>query len=166
MPDPNLTEGSYIDYRRFDALNIEPRFEFGFGLTYTTSNYSDLGISHTDADCSYYPPPGEIMEGGLESLWDVVAVVTARVSNAGEVTASEVPQLHMGIPGAPAEQLRGFTKIPLEPDETKSVHFPLTRHDLSRWDTELQSCYLQRGEYKVYVGSSSRDIRLTGTLAF
>ncbi|GKZ63055.1 hypothetical protein AnigIFM49718_010786 [Aspergillus niger] len=162
----DFTEGSYIDYRRFDALNIEPRFEFGFGLTYTTFNYSDLEVRHTEANSSFYPPPGEVMEGGLESLWDVVAIVTARVSNTGEVTASEIPQLYVGIPGAPIKQLRGFEKIPLHPKEGKSVSFPLTRRDLSLWDTESQSWYLERGEYKLYVGSSSRDIRLTGSLTF
>ena len=162
----DFTEGSYIDYRRFDALNIQPRFEFGFGLTYTTFNYSGLEISHTKADISFYPPPGEIMEGGIESLWDVVALVTVEISNTGDVLAPEVPQLYIGIPGAPAKQLRGFEKIPLEPNESKSVSFPLTRRDLSQWDTELQTWYLQRGDYKVYVGSSSRDIRITGTLTF
>lgn len=162
----DFTEGSYIDYRRFDALNIEPRFEFGFGLTYTTFNYSDLKVRHTEANSSFYPPPGEVMEGGLQSLWDVIAIVTARVSNAGEVTASEIPQLYVGIPNAPIKQLRGFEKIPLHPKESKSVSFPLTRRDLSLWDTESQSWYLQRGEYKLYVGSSSRNIRLTGSMTF
>ncbi|KAF5855319.1 hypothetical protein ETB97_009453 [Aspergillus alliaceus] len=162
----DFTEGSYIDYCRFDALNIEPRFEFGFGLTYTTFNYSDLEVCHTEANSSFYSPPGEVMEDGLKSLWDVVAIVTVRVLNTGEVTASEIPQLYVGIPGAPIKQLRGFEKIPLHPKEGKSVSFPLTRRDLSLWDTKSQSWYLERGEYKLYVGSSSRDIRLTGSLTF
>ncbi|KAJ5598583.1 fibronectin type III-like domain-containing protein [Penicillium hordei] len=79
------------------------------------------------------------MEGGIESLWDVVAIVTVSILNTGEVSALEVPQLYMGIPGAPAKQLRGFEKIAIEPNKSKSVSFPLTRRDLSQWDTELQT---------------------------
>jgi beta-glucosidase len=162
----NFTEGVYIDYRRFDALNITPRYEFGFGLTYTTFTYEGLkwNITAEGANASALPPLSPVTQGGPESLWDILAIVQADVKNTGAVAAPEVPQLYVGIPNAPAKQLRGFEKIPLQPEESKTVSFPLTRRDLSIWDVVQQNWVLQKGEYKIYVGASSRDVRLTGSL--
>lgn len=161
----NFTEGVYIDYRRFDALNITPRYEFGFGLTYTTFEYADLKLSVTarGANASTFPPPTPVTQGGSESLWDILAIIYVDVKNTGAVAASEVPQLYVGIPNAPAKQLRGFEKVPLQPEESKTASFSLTRRDLSIWDVVQQSWVLQEGEYKIYVGASSRDVRLTGS---
>ncbi|KAF5258060.1 hypothetical protein FOXYS1_11387 [Fusarium oxysporum] len=161
----NFTEGVYIDYRRFDALNITPRYEFGFGLTYTTFEYADLKLSVTarGANASTFPPPTPVTQGGSESLWDILAIIHVDVKNTGAVAASEVPQLYVGIPNAPAKQLRGFEKVPLQPEESKTASFSLTRRDLSIWDVVQQSWVLQEGEYKIYVGASSRDVRLTGS---
>lgn len=164
----NFTEGVYIDYRRFDALNITPRYEFGFGLSYTTFDYSGLSINLTEkgTDAPALPPPAPVIQGGCESLWDVVAVVDVEVRNTGAVSASEVPQLYVGIPGAPAKQLRGFEKVPLQPGENKAVRFSLTRRDLSMWDIVRQSWALRKGEdYQVYIGASSRDVRLAGSFS-
>lgn len=164
----NLTEGVYIDYRHFDIRNITPRFEFGFGLTYTTFEYANLGIAVTDrgTNASALPPVAPVRQGGIESLWDVLVAIKAEISNTGSVFAPEVAQLYLGIPGAPVKQLRGFEKVPLEPGKSKTVNFELTRRDLSIWDTVQQSWVLQRGKYMVYVGASSRDIRLCGSLIF
>ncbi|KAF5671691.1 glycoside hydrolase family 3 [Fusarium heterosporum] len=125
----NFTEGVYIDYRRFDALNITPRYEFGFGLTYTTFEYADLKLNVTarGANATAFPPTAPITQGGLESLWDVLAIIHADVKNTGVVAASEVLQLYVGIPNAPAKQLRGFEKVPLQPKESKTVSFSLTQ---------------------------------------
>jgi len=163
----NYTEGVYIDYRRFDALNITPRYEFGFGLTYTEFQYSNLNVSMaTDGtDMGVLPPTSEITQGGPASLWDEIALVSVDITNIGNATAPEVPQLYIGIAGAPAKQLRGFKKVPLTPEESKTVSFPLTRRDLSVWDVVQQNWVLQRGDYQVYVGASSRDIRATGVLS-
>jgi beta-glucosidase len=161
----NFTEGVYIDYRRFDALNITPRYEFGFGLTYTTFAYADLKLNVTakGANASALPPPSAVAQGGPESLWDILAIVQADVKNTGAVAAPEVPQLYVGIPNSPAKQLRGFEKVPLQPEESKTVSFSLTRRDLSIWDVVQQNWVLQKGEYKIYVGASSRDVRLMGS---
>ena len=163
----NFTEGVYIDYRRFDALNITPRFEFGFGLTYTTFEYADLKLNLTaqGVNASTLPPKAPVSEGGSEALWDTLATIQVDVKNTGDVAAFEVPQLYLGIPDAPAKQLRGFEKVLIKPEETKTVNFSLTRRDLSVWDVVRQNWVLQDGEYKVYVGASSRDVRLTETFA-
>jgi beta-glucosidase len=164
----NLTEGVYIDYRRFDALNITPRYEFGYGLTYTTFDYSDLNVYHTEsgANASMLPPSSQVAEGGAMALWDILTVVQADVQNSGNASAFEVPQLYIGLPNAPARQLRGFEKIYLQPGESRRVTFELTRRDLSVWSTTGQAWLLQRGMFDVYLGASSRDIRLTTKIMF
>jgi beta-glucosidase len=162
----NFTEGVYIDYRRFDALNITPRYEFGFGLTYTTFEYSNLTVKLAcGADVGPLPPPSEILPGGATSLWDVIATASVEVLNVGNVSAPEVPQLYLERPDAAGRQLRGFEKVPLDPQEKTTVIFPLTRRDLSTWDVVQQQWVLQKGDYRVDVGASSRDIRATGMLS-
>jgi beta-glucosidase len=165
FPQDDFTEGVYTDYRDFDAKNITPRFEFGFGLSYTTFGYSDLLVSSfSNVSTAYYPTNATIAEGGLPSLWDVVASVKATVTNTGSVEAAEVAQLYVGIPGGPVKQLRGFEKVNIPVGETVTVQFDLTRRDLSEWSVVDQSWVLQQGAYQIYVGSSSRDLPLTGTL--
>lgn len=164
FPQSDFTEGVYIDYRAFDAKNITPRYEFGFGLSYTTFNFSCLTVSATEgADTSSYPSK-PIVEGGHEDLWDIVAKVSATVTNTGSVAGAEVAQLYVGIPNGPVKQLRGFAKPTLKPEESAVVEFELTRRDLSTWDVVAQNWLLQEGEYGISVGSSSRNLPLAGSL--
>ncbi|KAI0812884.1 glycoside hydrolase superfamily [Xylaria sp. FL0064] len=164
FPQSDFDEGVYIDYRAFDAKNITPRFEFGFGLSYTTFNYSDLVVSLADgANFSSYPSK-PIVQGGHEDLWDTLVTVSATVTNTGSVTGAEVAQLYVGIPNGPVQQLRGFDKPVLNAGESAAVHFDLTRRDLSTWDVVAQNWLLQKGEYQLYVGSSSRKLPLAAAL--
>ncbi|KAI1088101.1 glycoside hydrolase family 3 protein [Rostrohypoxylon terebratum] len=164
FPQSDFTEGVYIDYRAFDAKNITPRYEFGFGLSYTTFGYSGLKVSKTQgADTSSYPSKA-IIEGGQEDLWDVLATVSAVVTNTGKVEGAEVAQLYVGIPNGPVKQLRGFEKPVLKPGQSATVSFPLTRRDLSTWDVTAQKWLLQKGGYQISVGASSRNLPLTGSL--
>lgn len=164
FPQSDFSEGVYIDYRAFDKQNITPRYEFGFGLSYTTFEYANLEASVADgADTSAYPT-ADVVEGGRADLWDVVAQVSADITNTGSVEAAEVAQLYVGIPDAPVRQLRGFEKVSVAPGETATVTFDLTRRDLSTWDIVSQEWLLADGEYNIYVGSSSRDLPLTSTL--
>ncbi|KAI1410715.1 glycoside hydrolase family 3 protein [Hypoxylon sp. FL1857] len=164
FPQSDFSEGIYIDYRDFDAKNITPRYEFGFGLSYTTFKFSGLQISAVEgADTSEYPSK-PIVEGGHEDLWDNLVKVSATVTNTGSVAGAEVAQLYVGIPNGPVKQLRGFAKPVLQPGESTVVNFELTRRDLSTWDVVAQNWLLQGGDYSIFVGSSSRDLPLTGTL--
>lgn len=169
-PQDNYTEGVYIDYRAFDENDIEPRFEFGFGLTYTTFKYSNLKIKNTVDPSSLSPlPVGDIIPGGHSDLWDTIATVTADVTNTGDVPAAEVGQLYVTIPGdgQPMRQLRGFDKVMVHPGETKTFEFELRRRDLSVWDLTAQQWRLLTGsEYKLSVGASSRQLLLNATLSF
>lgn len=165
FPQADFAEGVFIDYKDFDVRNVTPRYEFGFGLSYTTFAYS--GLEAVVMECARGEwPVGPVAQGGQEDLWDVVATVTARVRNTGARDGREVAQLYVGIPGAgqPARQLRGFEKPLVAAGAEVDVEFPLTRRDLSTWDVAAQKWRLQRGDYKIYVGSSSRNLPLTTTL--
>ncbi|KAK4063280.1 CAZyme family GH3 [Trichoderma aggressivum f. europaeum] len=164
FPQADFHEGVYLDYRYFDKKSIEPRYEFGFGLGYTTFAYSNISINHIQGANTYQWPGGPIVSGGQTDLWDAIATVSVNIKNTGSVPGAEVAQLYIGIPGAPAKQLRGFEKPFLQPNESQSVTFHLTRRDLSVWSVEGQKWQLQQGSYKFYVGSSSRRLPLNGTM--
>jgi len=160
-----FTEGLYIDYRHFDKNAITPRYEFGFGLSYTTFAYSALAVSAL----STAPGSSTPIPGGPANLYDVVATVTATITNNGTVAGAEVAQLYIGLPSSapasPPRQLRGFSKLSLAVGESKTATFALRRKDLSYWDSSAKKWMLPTGTFKVEVGASSRDLRLTGTLA-
>ncbi|KAH8591088.1 glycoside hydrolase family 3 protein [Bisporella sp. PMI_857] len=162
--EDRFTEGLYIDYRYFDKNGIAPRYEFGFGLSYTTFAYSALTVSAL----STTPGNTNIVPGGVANLYDVVATVTATITNNGTVTGAEVPQLYIGLPSSapasPPKQLRGFKKLSLAPGASGTVSFSLRRKDLSYWDAAGQKWVVPSGKFAISVGASSRDIRLTGTL--
>ncbi|EHK40687.1 glycoside hydrolase family 3 protein [Trichoderma atroviride IMI 206040] len=165
FPQADFNEGIYLDYRYFDKKGIEPRYEFGFGLSYTTFAYSNISINYIEGANTYPWPGGPIVSGGQTDLWDAIATVSVNVKNTGSVAGAEVAQLYVGIPGAPTkQQLRGFEKPFLQPSQSETVTFHLTRRDLSVWSVERQKWQLQQGTYKFYVGSSSRRLPLNGTM--
>ncbi len=184
FPEDNFIEGLYIDYRAFDKAGISPRFEFGFGLSYTEFGYQHLDVRLVGGDgvsLGEYPDPDvAIIQGGHPQLWDVVAMVRCTVVNVGDTEGAEIAQLYVGIPDesadkgrrdkeyerdTPIRQLRGFSRVgPLVPGETREVEFELTRRDLSVWDVVAQQWRLRRGEYQFWVGASSRDLRLDGRI--
>uniref|UniRef100_A0A2D3V4P7 beta-glucosidase n=1 Tax=Ramularia collo-cygni TaxID=112498 RepID=A0A2D3V4P7_9PEZI len=163
-PQDDFTEGLYIDYRHFDKYNITPRFEFGYGLSYSTFSYgSNVTVSATSDKMSEYPAEEVIIpQGGHSDLWDVIYKITVTVTNTGNLTAAEVPQLYVSIPDAPQWQLRGFGRIHLAPGACGDVTFELTRRDLSIWDVVAQQWKLQAAEYPFFVGASSRDVKVEG----
>jgi beta-glucosidase len=164
-PQANFTEGLYIDYRHFDKYNITPRFEFGYGLSYSNFSYADLSIEALGGNTKEYPTEQTpVPQGGPADLWEVLYNVSVKISNTGAVEASEVPQLYVNIATAPARQLRGFERVHLACGATETVTFPITRRDLSIWDVVAQKWKLQEGEYPIYVGASSRDVKLTGSI--
>ncbi|KAI0406452.1 beta-glucosidase M [Xylaria palmicola] len=171
FPQSNFSaEGVYVDYRYFDARNITPRYEFGFGLSYTTFAFSDLRISpNASARTDGEFPTGAVRAGGPADLWDVVATVRATVANTGPADGAEVAQLYVGVPSAgtsaPVRQLRGFEKTRINASTSAEVRFDLTRRDLSVWDVVAQKWALRKGEYGVFVGSSSRRLPLRGVLS-
>lgn len=161
-----FTEGNYIDYKYFDSYNVTPRFEFGFGLSYTTFSYSDMTVTQTAALNSTYAT-GTLSVGGREDLWDDIVNVTALISNTGSIDGHEVAQLYVSFPAAaaqPVRQLRGFERVLVGAGDDEAVSFALRRRDLSYWDVAAQEWAVAPGTYNFTVGASSRDLRLSATL--
>ncbi|MGZ5514670.1 MAG: glycoside hydrolase family 3 C-terminal domain-containing protein, partial [Candidatus Aminicenantales bacterium] len=127
----------------------EPAFPFGFGLSYTEFRYSDLTLT-----------PGAIAPDGTVR-------VSCEVSNTGPVAGAEVVQLYIHDPLAsvvrPVLELKGFRRVVLEPGASATIRFDLGPKELSLFDRDMKEV-VEPGDFQVYIGSSSRDIRLKGTL--
>ncbi|USP73528.1 glycoside hydrolase family 3 protein [Curvularia clavata] len=154
-----------IDYRHFDMHNISVRYEFGFGLSYTTFSISDIQSSPLEHNITSMPEDLPIQPGGNPALWESLYNVTVSVANTGDVAGAAVPQLYVGLPssapaGTPVRQLRGFEKVYLEKGESQSVSFELQRRDLSYWDVVSQQWVIPEGEFNIWVGLSSRDLKV------
>ncbi|KAJ4480123.1 beta-D-xylosidase/beta-D-glucosidase [Lentinula aciculospora] len=169
-PQANFTEGVLIDYRWFDQKGITPRYEFGFGLSYTTFSYSDLIVDQGRwaEDYSSVMDTAEPFAGwdGSNSLYDVLFTVFATVTNTGNVTGSEVAQLYISIPGdnQPVRQLRGFDKAKdLAAGDSAVVSFPVRRKDVSSWSVVGQYWFVPQGTFGISVGGSSRNLPLNIT---
>jgi len=142
----DYSENLLVGYRWYDAKNIPPQFEFGRGLSYTTFGYSNLVVS-----------------GNVNSGYSI----TFDLKNTGKVNGAEVPQLYLGFPGSagePPRVLRGFEKHFLSAGQSRRVEFHLSRQDLSIWSVQRHDWQMVSGIFSVNVGSSSRDIRLRGSL--
>ena len=187
-PQCDFTEGVNIDYRHFLAKNITPRYEFGFGLTYASFEYSDLEVAvnatATDGSLTGDAPVytngttqnsdnDSVIVGGLASLFEGVGSITATIANTGSIAAAEVAQLYLLIPNdnvsasdpdiVNTRALRGFQKVSVLPNETAKVTLELRRKDISRWDTRKQAWVVPSGEYAVFVGKSVLDTPLRST---
>ncbi|KAK2627380.1 hypothetical protein QTJ16_003346 [Diplocarpon rosae] len=163
-------EALEIDYRYFDAQNLSVRYEFGFGLSYTTFALSGFAITpRTNASISATAPAQPAVPGGNPALWDELYTIVVVLTNTGSVAGAEVPQLYLSFPasapaGTPPKQLRGFEKVFLEPGGRETVRFAVMRRDLSFWDVEKQEWVIPAGEFGVSVGFSSRDLKVEGKL--
>lgn len=166
IPQLLYSEGLEIDYRHFDAKNITPRYEFGFGLSYTTFEYSKLSVTHT-AKAGAVGGARKKVEtnpGGVKALFDSALTATVQIANTGNVDGNEVPQLYVTYPASakePPRVLRGFERVLVSAGKTQSVTFNLINKDLSIWDVVKQQWVIPSGTYKISVGASSRDIRET-----
>ncbi len=144
----HYAEGVMMGYRHYDSKKIEPLFPFGHGLSYTTFAYSDIKVT----------PSTDVA---------TAAVVTAVVQNTGKLAGDEVVQLYVGyekpaVP-RPLHELKGFTRIKLQPGEKKPVSFTVSRQALAYYDITKQAWTTQPGTYQFLVGSSSRQLPLTTT---
>ena len=137
-------EGLLVGYRWFDTKHIEPLFPFGFGLSYTTFEYSNLKLV-----------PGE---AGV--------TVEFEIKNTGAVAGAEVAQVyvHPETPGVlrPEKELKGFKKTFLKPGETQTVSIPLDKKAFSFYNPDKKGWVAEKGGYKILVGGSSRDLVLQG----
>ena len=169
----DFTEGLMIDYRHFDSANITPRYEFGFGLSYTTFSLTNLDISTVSVASVPSSPAnmtGPTPPGGNPDLYTTLFTVTASVTNTGPVAGATVPQLYIlppqssVPPNTPPQALRGFDKVYLQPNASSVTTFDVTRRDLSYWDVASQQWTIPSGAFGVKVGFSSRDQPLVGSI--
>jgi len=140
-------EGIMVGYRHFDTNKIEPQFPFGFGLSYTSFNYSNLRISSSKLSKD-------------ESL-----DVSVDITNSGKREGKEIVQLYIKDLECslirPEKELKGFEKITLNPDETKTVKFSINPSHLAFYDDEIHDWRIEPGIFEVLIGKSSRNIELT-----
>ncbi|KAL0575133.1 hypothetical protein V5O48_006837 [Marasmius crinis-equi] len=158
------SEGLFVDYRHFDQANIQPRFEFGFGLSFSNFTYSGLSISGSTAGRTPTSGPGSSLDSGLHQK---VVSVTFTIQNSGTVAGNEVPQLYLTFPSAAQtapRNLKGFDSVFVAPGQSKSVTLQLSRFDFSIWNPTTQRWEIPSGQTTIAIGASSRDIRLTGTI--
>jgi beta-glucosidase len=150
----NYAEGIYVGYRYYDTKNVEPLFPFGFGLSYTTFEYSNLKVVRRGNGINFDP------------AYDVL--VSLKVHNTGTRAGAEVVQLYVHDGHSqidrPVHELKRFQRVELQPGETKIVNFLLDRAALSYWSPEKKDWVAEPGTFEIQVGASSRDIRLKAPL--
>jgi beta-glucosidase len=144
-----LEEGKWFEKFRSNYLDVsnDPVYPFGFGLSYTTFSYSDISLSKTSIK------PDEKLE------------VKVSVTNSGNYDGEEVVQLYLrdlvGSITRPVKELKGFQKIFLKKGERKEVVFTIGVDDLKFYNSEL-NFVAEPGEFKVFIGGNSRDVKETG----
>ncbi|HEX8545402.1 MAG TPA: fibronectin type III-like domain-contianing protein, partial [Cytophagaceae bacterium] len=140
-------EGVFVGYRYYDKNNVTPLFPFGHGLSYTTFKYSDILV---------------------KKLADGSAQVTFDITNTGKSLGTETVQLYVRDKVSkverPDKELKKFSKVTLKPGEKTKVTYQINNSDLSFYDVSQSKWLVESGDFDILVGSSSRDIRLTGLL--
>ena len=135
-------EGLYVGYRYYQTAGVPVAFPFGHGLSYTSFAYSDLKA------CA---------DG-----------VTLTVTNTGDRAGAEIVQLYVAKPDAkifrPAQELKGFAKVPLRPGESRTVVIPLDDKAFRYWNIQTDRWEIEGGQYELRVGASCADIRLTAAV--
>ncbi|WVQ72131.1 hypothetical protein IAR50_001676 [Cryptococcus sp. DSM 104548] len=170
FPISTFPERLAIDYKHFDTHHISPRFEFGFGLSFTSFEMAGLEVKEEFREEEVEGRGREMREGteGQGGLYDVLYVARVNVTNTGRVAGAEVAQLYMSFPLAeddqPPKHLRGYGKPYLLPGQSETVEFPLRKKDLSVWDVEKHLWRMPEGRFIFRVGNSSRALPLEVSL--
>ncbi|MBY5034111.1 glycoside hydrolase family 3 C-terminal domain-containing protein [Streptococcus gallolyticus] len=136
-------EGLYVGYRYTDKAGLAVQYPFGYGLSYTDFTYSDLAVE----------------ENGIRLT----------ITNTGSVAGSEVVQLYIGKEASalyrPFKELKGFAKVYIEAGKSQEVFIPFDAYSFRYFNVETNQFEVEGGDYQIYVGASSADIRLTAQLA-
>lgn len=134
-------EGLYVGYRYYDTGGVPVRYPFGYGLSYTQFEYSDVAITEK--------------------------AISFRIKNTGSVAGGEIAQLYVSKPDAkifrPAKELKGFTKVFLEPGGEKAVQIPFDDKTFRYFNVKTNRWEIEGGSYLLQIGASSADIRLQVT---
>lgn len=141
------SEGVFVGYRYYESKEMPVLFPFGYGLSYTTFEYSNLKVEK-------------------ESMKESETVkVTVDVKNSGSRAGKEVVQLYVGKKDGsvvrPVRELRAFDKIELKPGETKTVEFVLGSRAFAYWEMEISDWFVESGAYEIQIGKSASEIILS-----
>lgn len=153
--DQQFSEGIYVGYRGYEEEGITPQYSFGTGLSYTTFDYRNLRTN---------------VAGGLGAQGNGSRLqVKVAVRNTGAVAGTETVQVYVGnLPTRQVQSakkvLAGWATVTLQPGERQQVTVELSPESVSYWDVDRDRWRTPRGSIPVYVGSSSTDVRLTGSL--
>lgn len=144
-------ESIYIGYRYYDKAKKEVLFPFGYGLSYTTFEYSDLKVSSKE-------------------IKDTDSVtVSFKIRNTGSVDGAEVAEVYVADKEStifrPEKELRAFTKVFLKAGEEKEVSLELSKRAFAYYNVNLGDWHVESGEFDILVGASSRDIKLSETIS-
>lgn len=147
-PQITYEEGIYTGYRYYYTFNVPVAYEFGYGLSYTTFDYSNLKLS--------------------SDKFSKPIIVTVDVRNTGKVAGKEVAELYLGTPAMsldkPESELKGFAKTKLlQPGEVQTLTFNIDNRSLASFDPVTSSWIADAGKYSVKIGASSKDIRQTAS---
>lgn len=145
----SIEYGYYHDYRYFDKEGLDPQYPFGYGLSYTDFDYSNLRLSDTTMS-----PDGTL-------------TVKLDIENIGPVAGDEIVQLYIGYPSSavdrPVKELKGFERVSLRPGKTSHLTMEIEATDLAYYNVQTGTWEVEETEYEVYVGASSRDLLLSDT---
>ncbi len=148
--NPNYAEGIFIGYRYYEKKRMSVLFPFGHGLSYTDFEYLDASADKkaiTDEE---------------------TLTVSLEIWNVGRYKGKEAVQLYVSSNNSrvarPLKELKGFTKIELEPGEKKKVSFTLDKRSFAYYSEEIHDFFVESGDYTIMIGSSSSDIRQTVTV--
>ena len=160
----NYREGLFVGYRHYDKRNMPTLFPFGHGLSYTTFEYKDMHVSKEQISESGMIE--QVSESGTKEQVSESGMlgISIEIENTGERFGREIVQLYIAYPeighARPVKELRGFTKVPLQPGEAKTVIFDIDVKDAcGHYDARQKKWRVASGPYCFMVGASSRDIR-------
>ncbi len=144
------TESVYIGYRYYDSAKKDVLFPFGFGLSYTNFEYSDLKLS-------------------ADSIKDTdTLTLTYKIKNVGSVDGAEISQIYVSDKEStiyrPAKELRAFNKVFLKAGEEKEITIELSKRAFAYYNVNINDWHVESGEFDILVGASSRDIKLSSTV--
>ena len=135
-------EGLYVGYRYFDTNNVKVRYPFGYGLSYTSFEYSDLEVNKNE--------------------------VTFKIKNTGKFSGKEIAQVYVKATNSkvyrPEKELKGFVKVDLKANETKTVSVKLGEDAFKFFNPDSMKWEVEKLQYEILVGASSTDIRLKSKL--
>lgn len=138
-------EGIFVGYRGYDRKQVEPLYPFGYGLSYTSFDYSDLQLAEVDKK-------------------NKKVVLSFSVTNTGDYEGAEIAQVYVrdivSKETRPMKELKGFQKVYLRPGETKNVSVTLDKEAFQYFNEKKSDWVFESGEFEIWVGASSKDIRL------